>query len=183
MSRIATLDLLHPACHDRVLDLQARIELAKLPLKSYETLRSPWRQAELYARGRAKGNVQKKVTKARAWESRHQYGMAVDMVFFIGGAWTWDEPEAGAWDAYHALARGCDLWPLGFEKPHVELMWNADALKAGHLPAGYADTAFADTFEEWCERWGSHPRTEAGLVHPGAPPLRDLDRPELDDVG
>lgn len=184
MSRVSDVTLLHPACLDRVLDLDSRLEQMGIPMRTYETVRSPWRQAELYARGRAKGSVHKKVTKAQAWRSRHQFGLAVDKVFFVNGAWTWDEPEAGMWDAYHELARGVNLWPLGFEKPHVELMWNAEALARGHLPAGWKDSAFEDWFIEQCEKWGSHERTEAGLLHPGAPPLPDLDdRPPLEELG
>jgi peptidoglycan L-alanyl-D-glutamate endopeptidase CwlK len=183
VSRIAEASLLHPAMQDRVLDLDARIEQAGIPLRTYETVRSPWRQAELYARGRAAGSVHKKVTKAKAWQSRHQFGMAVDKVFYLSGkGWTWEEPEAGMWAAYHELARGVNLWPLGFEKPHVELMWNAESLARGQLPAGWNDSAFGDLFTEWCEKWGSHPRTESWLLHPGAPPLAGLDeRPPLDD--
>lgn len=180
MSRIADVGLLHPACGERVGDLLTLMQREGLEsLQPYETARSPWRQAELYARGRTSGK--KKVTKARAWESNHQYGLALDSVFLVNGVWTWDEPEAGMWDLYHACARRCDLAPLSFEKPHVELAWNLGALRKGHLPGGYEGSRFHQLLDDWEERWGSYPRVEAGQMHPGAPAILDLDdRPPLD---
>jgi peptidoglycan LD-endopeptidase CwlK len=180
VSRSTDLTLLHPGCLDRALDLKARIEHERLPLEVYEAARSPWRQAELFARGRTTAGA--KVTKARAWESSHQYGMALDFVFKVNGLWTWSEPEPGAWDAFHALARGVDLHPLSFEKPHVEWAWNLGALKKGHIPAGFEGGAFERWYRDNCEKWGSVHRIHVGQSHPGAPPLPDLDaRPGLQE--
>ena len=64
-----------------------------IPLRPFEAFRSPRRQAQLYAQGRTlPGKI---VTYANAWQSYHQYGLAVDFVFFVDGKWTWDEPERG----------------------------------------------------------------------------------------
>lgn len=178
--RITSLTFLHPACQERAEHLDRRLEREGIPLRTYETARSPWRQAELFARGRVPGSGTAKVTKAKAWQSNHQFGMALDKVFFVNGLWTWSEPEKGMWDRYHELAKESDLLPLSFEKPHVELAWNLSALRKGHLPDGWRDSPFGGLFLDWCEKWGSYDRVASGQTHPGAPPLPDLgDRPEL----
>lgn len=180
MSRIAEPHLLHPAMQERSFALSELLAKEGIPLKRYETVRSPWRQALLFARGRTPGAGTGKVTKAKAWQSNHQYGLAEDRVFWINGVWTWDEPEPGAWAAYHALARSVDLLPLDFEKPHVELAWNLGALLKGHYPNGWEGSAWFTMFEDWAEKWGAGGRVESGQTHPGAPPLPDLGhRPEL----
>jgi peptidoglycan L-alanyl-D-glutamate endopeptidase CwlK len=49
----------------------------------FETWRTPARQQRLFEEGR---------TKARAWRSWHQYGLAVDIVAMTpGGDWSWDK--------------------------------------------------------------------------------------------
>lgn len=179
MSRIADPQYLHPEMQERSFALDDVLEREGIPLRRYETARSPWRQAQLYARGRASGSNEPKVTKARAWQSNHQFGLAEDRVFLVGGRWTWEEPEAGMWERYHACARACDLLPLSFEKPHVELAWNLTTLRKGGFPGGWEGSAWATLFEDWAERWGTAERLESGLWHPGAPPLPDLDRPPL----
>ena len=95
-----------------------------LLLRVFESIRPPSRQNALYAQGRdrAKPDYGRTVTKARAYQSAHQFGLAVDLVFFVRGKWTWEEPFPGAWDRLHAAARGCGLEALSFEKPHLQLV-------------------------------------------------------------
>lgn len=51
----------------------------------FEGWRSPQRQQELYLK------TDKKVTNASAWNSWHQYGLAVDIAFKDdNNSWTWD---------------------------------------------------------------------------------------------
>lgn len=50
-------------------DIMAQVGL---PIKFHEYMRPPERQNELYSLGR---------TRARAWESPHQYGLAADFSF------------------------------------------------------------------------------------------------------
>lgn len=55
----------------------------------FEAWRSPQRQDWLFEQGRSKpGHI---VTNARAWQSWHQYGLAVDFAFYRGGKWSWDD--------------------------------------------------------------------------------------------
>ncbi|HYF26137.1 MAG TPA: M15 family metallopeptidase [Baekduia sp.] len=175
MARNAALEHLHPAFRMRALALEARLAAEGIPLHRYEAARTPWRQAELYARGRTSGYGEfgKTVTRARAWESWHQYGLAADYVFRVDGKWTWAEPEAGMWHRYQQLAHDLDLQTLSREKPHVQLPARRSDLLAGKFPQG-GDDSWEAWLEDQIERWGSTAREVAGVLHPGAPPLVSL---------
>lgn len=123
MSRIATLDLLRPDFGEKLGALLAACHDEGLPLKVFESIRSPVRQTALYAIGRDRFAVDygRTVTRARAYESAHQYGLAADLVFWVDGKWTWDAPTPGMWDSFDDLAALNGLETLSFEKPHVQL--------------------------------------------------------------
>lgn len=93
--------------------------------KPFEGYRSPQRQNELLKKG---------TTKARAFESAHQYGLAVDFVPFIvraipresltsattQGTWSWDIPTT-EWDEFDRVVMKHDLFrPIAWDRPHVE---------------------------------------------------------------
>src|SRR4051812_27970441 len=131
---------LHPLLRSRLVDLDARVGDAGLHLMLYEGARSPFRQAELYARGRTEGERGKTVTRARAWESFHQFGLAGDYVFRdADGRWSGEEPRPGAWAMFAKLAAASGLRTLSFERPHVELPVSLHDLQAGRFPAGGDD--------------------------------------------
>lgn len=123
--RHAAFDLLAPSFRASLEGLLG--ELAKdertSSLRVFETIRSPSRQLELYARGRdpAKPDYGRTVTKAKPYQSAHQHGLAVDLVFHVGGSWTWSEPARGGWARLHTLAHAHGLEPLSFEKPHLQV--------------------------------------------------------------
>jgi hypothetical protein len=114
----------------------AEIQGAGLPLKVFEAWRSPDRQRFLFEQGRTRPGP--KVTFARAWESYHQYGLAVDIVGFVDGKWTWDLPDA-TWQRMHAIGAAHGLERLGFETPHLQLAdLRIGALMEGELPGARA---------------------------------------------
>lgn len=89
----------------------------------YEGLRTCARQTELYAQGRTKPG--KIVTKAKAGQSMHQYGLAIDFVCLVPHAKVADQYEAGwsakrLYDQAHALAAKHGLRRLSWETPHLE---------------------------------------------------------------
>lgn len=94
-------------------DLHMGYSLNIIPLwfRPFEGFRAPGRQAEVFKKG---------TSKARAWESAHQYGLAVDFVPFRRGAYTW-EVSAADWlhlrNASHA--RGL-LNDIAWDRAHVE---------------------------------------------------------------
>ena len=170
MTRIDSIYVLHPAMRDHLAALRADLLAEKIPLQPFETMRSALRQHELFSQGRTKPGpgasaanpLGRMCTKADAWWSFHQYGLAVDMVFCATpGAWSWNEPEKGMWDRYTELARIHGLRTLSFERPHCELPVAIDALRRGEYPAG-GDRDWEDALTGFIAEWGDRP---------GAPPV------------
>lgn len=86
-------------------------------LAVFEAYRSPERQNWLYNQGR--GREGKIVTQATAWNSSHQYGIAVDVaVKSPEGVWSWewDRPKVQQTMFEHGIERG-----PRFEEAHYEL--------------------------------------------------------------
>jgi peptidoglycan L-alanyl-D-glutamate endopeptidase CwlK len=131
--RLTDTLLLHKEFRDRVRALEQELGREGIPLWLYEGARSPFRQSELYARGRStEGHI---VTRAKPWQSFHQYGLAADYVFKHSEKWTWEEPEDGMWARYTELATACGLVTLSFERPHCQFGGSTiDELLAGHYP-------------------------------------------------
>lgn len=169
MQRHTDVRLLHPSMRSASRALGNLVNTERLPIRRFEGWRSPLRQANLFARGRAEGRGKRKVTYHRAWVGRHQYGLAEDWVWFVDGKWTWAEPEKGGWDAFHAQVKVAGLEVLGFEKPHVQ--WpglTTKGVRAGEgLPPG--DVSWRLNLETAAADWGPDPRTIQGLKMPGAP--------------
>ena len=94
-----------------MLEDQYRTKQIKTLFKPFEGYRSPERQNYLF-------HVMK-TTKARAFQSAHNYGLAVDFVPFVDGKWSWDNHHD--WEALRYLAsqRGL-LTPIKWDLPHVE---------------------------------------------------------------
>jgi len=89
----------------------------------YCGLRSESEQNRLYAIGRGDDLKVKTVTKARAFESAHNFGMASDWVLFAkDGIPRW---ETKHWEDYHKACQEIGLvWGGNFsfvDKPHNEL--------------------------------------------------------------
>lgn len=80
---IADLDALHPFFRDKVLQLIRSCETAGIQLAIVESYRTPAKQAEYYAMG-------KKYTRTPGGRSRHQYGLAVDVVPIVDSVAVWD---------------------------------------------------------------------------------------------
>lgn len=175
---------LHAEMRERLRALNELLAVDLPTLHLYESYRSPGRQAILYARGRTTGHGTpgKTATRAPAWRSLHQYGLAADYVFRASENWSWQEPERGAWQRYHELARRCGLEALSFEKPHVQMPESLARLKVGNYPPG-GGAEWVEIMAEAVTAWGDKPRVILGQTHPGAPPwqgpLADEDRPPL----
>jgi hypothetical protein len=157
--RQTDLAQLHPALRQAVAKVLAELDEANIPFRVFEAVRSPARQRWLFAQGRSRKGA--RVTGADAWSSFHQYGLAVDFVLFIDGAWNWDDagPRATWWERLHGIAEKHGLTPLKNEKPHLQIAgWKMADLKAGRYPPG-GDPDWADALALRIADWG-----------PGAPP-------------
>lgn len=118
-----SLGVLHPKMITPVRDLMTACERFTFTVEGteyrfapFEGFRHPARQYDLFARG--------KVTKARPWESAHQYGLAVDFACVaidqIGKATGWHWPDGGDWDWLKRQSRkvGLDI-PIRWDRGHV----------------------------------------------------------------
>ncbi len=166
------LDFLHPNVRSRVAKVIVDLGAAGLPLRVFEAWRPPERQRYLYEQGRTRpGN---KVTFAKAWESYHQYGLAVDIVGFVGGNWTWDLPDA-TWKAMHDIGARYGLERLGFETPHLQLAGlKIGDLMDGDLPDG-GDKSWFDNVSAAINRWtGTPPAPSLRSDEPARPAITGL---------
>ena len=95
---IDRISLLHPAIRIEVLEFYRNEIIPSLTnafCRFAYTLRSFEQQAEIYARGRTKlfdtfGNRLGIVTNAKAGQSFHNYGLAIDIVLIDGNSASWN---------------------------------------------------------------------------------------------
>lgn len=175
---------LHNEFCAQILKLEIALADAGVELLLYEAWRSPERQADLFARGRGLGLPNRFVTRARSWESLHQYGMACDFAHLDlrTKQWTWWPSKDPRWTKFHDLAHRLGLVTLSFEKPHVQMPGvTIPELRAGHYPPG-GGTKWDEFLSSKIREWGPQPRVdEYGNEQPGAPAPPE-ERPELEDV-
>jgi peptidoglycan LD-endopeptidase CwlK len=140
-ARQTDLSILHPAMRAAALEVLRQSESESLEFRVFEAYRTPERQTWLYQQGRTVPNTSI-VTRARAWESYHQYGLAVDFVLFVNDAWSWEtKGELGErWKRLQEIGKTLALEGLSFELPHLQVagLKLAD-LRVGKLPAGGDD--------------------------------------------
>ena len=113
--------LLHPRGRDDFLELERVLttlfHAGSVPVhfRAFEVWRSPSRQTKLFKEGKS---------RARAWMSAHQYGLAVDFVpWTLDRGWHWDPPK-GAWDDLRKAATKCGIInDLDWDRAHCEHPW------------------------------------------------------------
>lgn len=98
---------------------EARLAKAGVKVKLTCGCRSIEEQNRLYALGRTKPG--KIVTNARGGYSWHNFGLAADYAFIIGGQLTWNGP----WKVFGRIARESGLewggdWKKFPDRPHVQ---------------------------------------------------------------
>lgn len=119
-------DLIHPSCRSTFMalydDLAKSHQLGMTPtlFRPFEGYRSPERQQLLF---------DQKKSKARPYQSAHQYGLAVDFVAWEKGAWSWHLNHD--WDFLRscASARGL-INNIAWDRPHVEAPQFAEVRRA-----------------------------------------------------
>lgn len=80
---IADLNALHPFFRDKIVELIRMCREAGITLAVVETYRTPSKQAEYFAMGN-------KYTSTPGGKSRHQYGLAVDVVPLVDSVAVWN---------------------------------------------------------------------------------------------
>ncbi|RYE66612.1 MAG: hypothetical protein EOO81_11305, partial [Oxalobacteraceae bacterium] len=177
--RITDLATLHPRMREKVRAVQAQLDTEGIPLRVFEAFRTPYRQRYLYAQGRTRDLNKAKVTNAEAWQSNHQYGCAVDFVFYEGGEWHWGRNARHKqwYDRLHQVGRAQGLRPLSWETPHLEMDdVDTDDLKRGRYPAA-GDEAWAQNLIDYIEAWNDSPKA------PPAPAIVTPERPSEAEIG
>jgi peptidoglycan L-alanyl-D-glutamate endopeptidase CwlK len=112
---------LHPEVRARVERVLTRLAAERIPFRLFEGYRAPQRQQYLWDQGRVRPGA--KVTNAPPWRSMHQYGLAVDLVLWENGKWSWDDrgPKAAWWKRLKQVGREEGLTSISWEAPHLEL--------------------------------------------------------------
>lgn len=106
-----SIETLHPVMRSPVRMLQLALHEQGSKLRLFETYRSPERQAALLFR---------RTTKAQAWQSPHQYGLAADFVWHDGDGWSWERVE-GRYELLGRLAASVGLaQPIVWDPYHIE---------------------------------------------------------------
>jgi peptidoglycan L-alanyl-D-glutamate endopeptidase CwlK len=108
----ATENKMFPGAWERFLELVKRAREAGLNVGIFEAWRSPSRQDELFRKG---------TTKAQAWHSWHNYGLAADIVFIDNDNWSWKKEHD--WKKLGEIGKALGLkWggDWGWDHPHFE---------------------------------------------------------------
>lgn len=122
-SSVDRLTKVHPLLRDKIILLTSEFnrQFAGLSLEVVQGVRTFAEQDALFAKGRTKPG--KIVTNARAGQSFHNYGLAVDVCPFRDGAPLWTEDKY--FDALAAFARRFNLeWGGDWntpDRPHLQL--------------------------------------------------------------
>lgn len=109
-----SIALLTPSMERFVVELQAALGGADFAKNwfVFETYRDPERQTSLFYKGKS---------KARAWESPHQYGLAVDIVPFDGTKPIWPNLDDPRWERLSIAADAVGLsTPIKWDPGHVQ---------------------------------------------------------------
>lgn len=113
--------LLAPFVQNRLLMALNECHDLGYPVAVFEAYRSPARQDHLWQIGRD-GTKAKKVTDAKAWQSNHQYGLAVDLAFLPRPrAWHWPKSDDPIWDKVQEVMERFGFESLKWERPHFEI--------------------------------------------------------------
>lgn len=134
------LDGVHPALAAKLQNLIANAHAKGLDIQIIEGMRSFQRQNELYAQGRTKPGA--KVTNAKAGQSYHNYGVAVDIAFH--GAKPYDGRHN--WTALGAAGEAAGLAWGGHwgDRPHFEI----GGVKIATLQKWYANGGLKNVWNQ-----------------------------------
>jgi len=171
-SRNNDLSLIHPIVREAVIKIEKALNDEGIPFKVFEAFRFPERQADLFAQGRSKpGHI---VTHAEPWRSYHQYGLAVDLVLFENGKWSWDDKTSAKkkwWKRMQEIGKKNGLAPLDFELPHLQLAGtSSNALSQGRYPSG-GDDQWAEHLAAAIAGWNDLPTAPPSPDVPSRPAI------------
>jgi peptidoglycan L-alanyl-D-glutamate endopeptidase CwlK len=118
----ARLSGVHPALVGRAMALIGMAAADGQTIRVSQGLRSFAEQDRLFAQGRTKPGP--RVTNARGGQSLHNYGLAVDFVFLVGGRVSWERglyDQLGPWCSRIGGLEWGGSWARFRDAPHVQL--------------------------------------------------------------
>lgn len=173
---IADLDALHPYFQEKITQLISICKKRGIKLAIVESYRTSAKQNEYKALG-------KKYTKASGGHSKHQYGLAIDLVPVIDSVAQWD--NARLWKKVGVLGEQLGLrwggrWRTLYDPGHFE--W-AGGLSSYHLanglfpkvPKSKSNPCLEEDLNELVENWKAWEIEQSTL----ASRLRDTNRTEV----
>jgi hypothetical protein len=130
LSMITDLNALHPFFRDQIITLIAKCKEQGIELAVVESYRTHAKQSEYKNMGR-------KYTSSKAGRSKHQYGLAVDLVPIVDSVAVWD--NAALWRKIGVTGEKLGLrwggrWRKPYDPGHFE--WTS-GLTSTQLTAGY----------------------------------------------
>lgn len=130
---IADLKALHPYFRDKIITLIQRCQEKGIELRVVESYRTHAKQSEYFGMGR-------KYTRSKGGKSKHQYGLAVDLVPIVNDQAQWD--SLALWKKIGTTGESLGLrwggrWKAPYDPAHFE--WSGGVttthLNAGTFPA------------------------------------------------
>jgi hypothetical protein len=126
---IADLHSLHPYFRDKIVELIKACKVQGIELAIVESFRTHAKQSEYFGMGR-------KYTRSKGGKSKHQYGLAVDVVPVVDGVAQWDDLKL--WRRVGVIGERMGLrwggrWKAPFDPAHFE--WTGGTTTS-HLAKG-----------------------------------------------
>lgn len=126
---ISDLNALHPYFRDKIISLINVCRQQGIHLEVVESFRTHAKQAEYFGMGR-------KYTRSKGGKSKHQYGLAVDVVPIVDGVAVWD--NAALWKKIGVQGEKLGLrwggrWRAPYDPAHFE--WSG-GITTTHLAKG-----------------------------------------------
>lgn len=146
MQMITDVNALHPYFRDKVLDLIEKCKAKGIELAFVETYRTHAKQNEYKGMG-------KRYTRSGGGKSKHQYGLAVDVVPIVNGEAQWH--DLALWRKIGVVGEKLGLrwggrWRYPFDPGHFE--WtgglNTTTLSAGYQPYIFKEKELYPCLEE-----------------------------------
>jgi hypothetical protein len=130
MPMITDLNALHPYFRDKINELIVKCKAQGIELAVVESYRTHAKQSEYKGMG-------KKYTSSKAGRSKHQYGLAVDIVPIVDSVAVWDNPSL--WRKIGLTGERLGLrwggrWRKPYDPGHFE--WTS-GLSSSQLTVGY----------------------------------------------
>lgn len=136
---------LHPLVRDKAREFINKAEKEGIKLRVTSSLRTYDEQTKEYAQGRTEPGMI--VTNARAGESSHNFGTAIDVVPIINGNADYKNAD---WDKIRKIGESVGFewggsWRQFLDKPHFQMNFGKDlvairkAYEAGKTKDGYVD--------------------------------------------